>query len=304
MNQMHDNTSRSKRYANGPDLEPLATYLDSRFGDIYAYNFTSDDAGREIQRWTDELRASVQQYLSHEMTNDAYEALLDELFYGVPDAPREAQAESIIDHHQAWEIAYACHIVAVKALPTLTDLIDEQSHAWESEDQKVDVARWLQAHADYEQLKAMASVARLSSPVTTDGLAADSDEAIFVAGDLAFQLPMSLSLHWVVAAWENAVGPASTDLTDEEWVLLEHLIPKRKNASPPDIVRQAMNGMLYRHAHQGEHRTLPGRYGEKFTVSSRAYNYRKTGVFARMLAALQGKSGAESVEAWLREMVQ
>jgi hypothetical protein len=304
MNQVHKTTSRPERYVDSPDLEPLATYLEPHFGNIYTYNLTIDDAGREIQKWTDELRAAIQQHLSHEVTNEAYAALLDELLYGVPDASREVQAESIIEHHEAWEIAYAYHIVAVKAAPTLTELIGEQSHTWESEDQKVDVTRWLQAHADYEQLKAMASVARLGSPVTRDDVPADSDEAFFIAGDLAIQLTTSSPPRWVVAAWENVVGPAPTDLTDDEWVLLEHLIPKRKNASPPETVRQAINGMLYRHAHQSWRMTFPARYGEKFAVSSRAQSYRKTGVFSGMLAELQGTPGAERVEAWLREVVQ
>lgn len=303
MNQVHDNTGRSERYVDSSNLEPLAGYLEPRFGNIYDDNFQGEGASLKFQGWTAELRATVRQYLVHEMTDDDYGALLDELLYGVSDGSREVQADFIIGHHEAWEIAYACHLVAVKAVPSPTELIGTQSHTWESEDQQVDVAHWLQAHADYAQLKAMASFARLNSSVITDDVSPDSDEACFAAVDLAVQLPKAMSPQGAVAAWENVVGPASTDLTDDEWALLRPLTPKSKNTSPPDTVRQALNGMLYRHAHQSERRKFPIRYGDKFAVSTRAQSYKKTGAFAHMLTGLEGKPEAERLVTWLCEVL-
>jgi hypothetical protein len=139
----------------GYNLAPLADYLALKFGDIYDYKFIDDDNGIEVQLWTPELAATVKQYLVHEVPDDKFAAFLNALSYEASRDSREDQAEDIVTRFQAWEVAHAFHSAAVRAVPTLDDLIGHLN-TWLSADQQDDAADWLDTHATQAQLVELA----------------------------------------------------------------------------------------------------------------------------------------------------
>ncbi|HJP69246.1 MAG TPA: histone-like nucleoid-structuring protein Lsr2 [Sphingomicrobium sp.] len=170
--------------------------------------------------------------------------------------------------------------------------MESLSDVWDYEDWKADAAYWLKAHAMEERLWEVAQRLGLSEPLP-----------LRVAGilyeDLADYVAETSQPEALLDAWEQAANSEPTDLTDQEWVLLEPFISKRSTASEAPVVRQAINGMLWRQAHPAYLR-LPARYGPSHYLNRRRFNYRRTGVFARMLAGLEGKPGPERLVAWLR----
>lgn len=279
---------------NVPDLEPLATYLEPEFGNVYADACT----------WTPELRQAVTSYLVNEVADDAYEAVRRELEWDVPKGTRGKQAVLIVDHHESWQVAYACHVVAVMAVPALSQLLEALSGLWDYEDWRWDTTVWFQIHATYDQLRDMVrGIDRLDLMPQWQPhhrTPAEYEHDAFL--DLSNELPNIMTPPVLFDAWQDITGPAPTDLTDQEWALLEPFLPKNTTASKPPIVRQATNGMLWRQAHPGN-LPLPTRYGSGPNVNARKANYRKWGVFARMLTGLEGKPEAERLVAWLRGVV-
>jgi hypothetical protein len=70
--------------------------------------------------------------------------------------------------------------------------------------------------------------------------------------------------------------------------------------STREAQRQAINGMLFQHAHRGQRLSPPSRYGKRESVTNRKSYYSRYGGFANMLAALEGKPEATRITAWLR----
>jgi hypothetical protein len=76
------------------------------------------------------------------------------------------------------------------------------------------------------------------------------------------------------------------------------LPPSRKHGVSQ---RQAINGMLYLYTHRGERLSRwPLRYGARPARHNQQSQYRRDGVFARLLAALQDKPEVAHITAWLR----
>lgn len=175
-----------------------------------------------------ELKGAVTDYLLHEAPDDDYATFLDELFYKVPDGARTEQATFIIEHHSPSDVAYAFYVAAVEAVPTFQQLVKALSDLWEYEDWKLDLTFWLRAHATPERLRDIA--------YSLDILESDA----FL--DLAEQLPEAVTPRRLLAVWNEVAGPSPTDITDQEWALLEPLIPRATNASAPHVVRGRSTG--------------------------------------------------------------
>ena len=84
------------------------------------------------------------------------------------------------------------------------------------------------------------------------------------------------------------------DLTDEEWTLLEPLLPsKRKSARVDD--RRVLNGILWRFRSGATWAEIPERYGPPTTCYNRFVRWRKAGVWDRLLAAVSAGYNGELV---------
>ena len=78
------------------------------------------------------------------------------------------------------------------------------------------------------------------------------------------------------------------DLTNEQWELLEPLLPKRKaTGRPAKDHRPIINGILWVLRTGAPWRDLPERYGSWKTVFSRFYRWRKDGIWDGIFAAVQ-----------------
>jgi len=79
------------------------------------------------------------------------------------------------------------------------------------------------------------------------------------------------------------------DLTDEEWALLEPLLPSaRKSARQDD--RRVLNGIFYILRTGAPWRDLPERYGPHTTIYNRFNRWSRRGIFKRMFDQLAAKS--------------
>src|SRR5215218_9498563 len=87
---------------------------------------------------------------------------------------------------------------------------------------------------------------------------------------------------------------ARFDLTDRRWERLEPLLPPERPPAgrPNHDHRRILNGILWVLRTGAPWRDLPERYGPVGTVSSRFYRWRQTGVWGRILAALQATADA------------
>jgi transposase len=83
--------------------------------------------------------------------------------------------------------------------------------------------------------------------------------------------------------------PRRHELTDEQWVKLEPLLPPQKprTGRPNKDHRTIINGILWILKTGAQWEDLPERYGSPKTVSSRLYRWRKAGVWDKVLAELQ-----------------
>ena len=84
------------------------------------------------------------------------------------------------------------------------------------------------------------------------------------------------------------------ELTDAQWARLEPLLPPEKpwTGRPNDDHRQILNSILWVLNSGAPWRDLPRRYGPVGTVSSRFYRWRRSGVWQRVLEALQALADA------------
>ncbi|WP_216587774.1 transposase [Streptomyces brasiliscabiei] len=119
-------------------------------------------------------------------------------------------------------------------------------------------------------------------------------------------LHKSEPLALVEAQHHDAVDPAPSDLTDDEWGLLVRALtpdtPGMKRKQGAAGTRRALNGMLYRHDRQTTWAQVPRRYGNYGSIQIRYSNYRRSGIFTRTLAALDSTPGAERLVEWLRHV--
>ena len=78
------------------------------------------------------------------------------------------------------------------------------------------------------------------------------------------------------------------ELTDEEWALLEPLLPPRQTGGRPyRDHRVVLNAMLYHLSTGIQWRDLPERYGPWQTVYWRYRHWQRLGLWDRILAVLQ-----------------
>ncbi len=103
-----------------------------------------------------------------------------------------------------------------------------------------------------------------------------------------------LSLH------PHLEGVKRYELTDRQWQRLAPLLPPQRprTGRPNHEHRRILNGILWVHRTGAPWRDLPERYGPVGTVSSRFYRWRQSGVWQRVLEALQEEADARGEIDW------
>jgi transposase len=89
-------------------------------------------------------------------------------------------------------------------------------------------------------------------------------------------------------------------LTDAQWRRLEPLLPpeRPRTGRPNHDHRTILNGILWVLRTGAPWRDLPERYGPVGTVSSRFYRWRQSGLWQRVLEALQVQADAAGLLDW------
>src|SRR5437588_12063746 len=89
-------------------------------------------------------------------------------------------------------------------------------------------------------------------------------------------------------------------LTDEQWQLIEQLIPKStaRTGRPPKDRRLMLDGIFWVLATGAPWRDLPERFGPFQSVHRYFSTWRKAGVFAKVIAALQVKLDNRGLIDW------
>ena len=90
------------------------------------------------------------------------------------------------------------------------------------------------------------------------------------------------------------------ELTDAQWELVAPLIPphKAKTGRPAKDPRLMLNGIFWILGTGAPWRDLPERFGSCKTVHRYFSDWRRTGVFAKMVEALQVKLDAKGLIDW------
>jgi transposase len=90
------------------------------------------------------------------------------------------------------------------------------------------------------------------------------------------------------------------ELTDAQWERLAPLLPPQRPATgrPAHDHRTVLNGILWRLATGVPWRDLPERYGPWQTGYSRFRRWQRSGVWDRLLAALQAEADARGDVEW------
>ncbi|WP_373864030.1 transposase [Nocardia mexicana] len=109
-------------------------------------------------------------------------------------------------------------------------------------------------------------------------------------------------------SWTAVVGPAASDLSDEEWQLLAAAIPKRnlrRGARPlrdSELARKRrlFDGIRYKQTHDVPWSEIPVRYGDVYQMWPYYY---KSGFFGRMRSALQDDPNAAHLVGWLDQVI-
>ncbi|MCP3797959.1 transposase [Allokutzneria sp. A3M-2-11 16] len=290
-------------------LEPLADYLQPRFGNIYEDDLTAVADGLDVRPWTPELTQAVMQYLVREITDEQYAQFCDAFESmvsspAIPQGSREEQAAPIVKRCLPWEIAYAFRIAALRAVPTLDELV-KQVGSWEGRDQggREDVAEWLHVHASKDQLAEL--VAYVSHPER------DSTTPWYQPDPTAWDLTNNLTSAELLDAWHYFISPASSDLTDAEWELLIPLLLNRGNrngtTSPRSAdelaaTRRAYDGIRYKFANDVPWSHIPQRYGRGGNIYQRLQG-RRLEFFAQMARSLEDVPEAAGLVEWLNRLV-
>ena len=89
-------------------------------------------------------------------------------------------------------------------------------------------------------------------------------------------------------------------LTDGQWQRLAPLLPPQRprTGRPNHDHRTLLNGILWVLRPGAPWRDLPERYGPVGTVSSRFYRWRQSGIWQRVLDALQAQADAAGLLDW------
>ena len=90
------------------------------------------------------------------------------------------------------------------------------------------------------------------------------------------------------------------ELTDEQWALVEPLIPRStaRTGRPPSDPRLMLNGIFWILHTGAPWRDLPERFGPWQTVYDHFRKWRKAGVFAAVVEALQIKLDKHGLVDW------
>ena len=76
------------------------------------------------------------------------------------------------------------------------------------------------------------------------------------------------------------------ELTDEEWAIIQPLLPNKPRGVPRVDDRPVINGILWRFRTGAPWRDIPERYGPRTTLYNRFVRWRAAGVWDRILAAV------------------
>jgi Transposase and inactivated derivatives len=85
------------------------------------------------------------------------------------------------------------------------------------------------------------------------------------------------------------------ELTDQEWVIIEPLLPNKPRGVPRVDDRRVLNGILWRFRTGAPWAEIPERYGPPTTCYNRFVRWRKAGVWDRLLAAVSAAFEGEIV---------
>nr|WP_206443426.1 IS5 family transposase [Candidatus Protofrankia californiensis] len=94
---------------------------------------------------------------------------------------------------------------------------------------------------------------------------------------------------------------ARGDLTNEQWTILEPLLPteKKKPGRPPIWTkRQLINGIRWRTRTGAPWRDIPTRYGHWRTVYGLFRDWQRDGTWTAILTALQTRADAAGLITW------
>lgn len=116
-------------------LEPLADYVEPKFGNIYDFDI---DAG--VEELT-ELRHVIQYFLLFVAAGKLRDAALAELG-AVEGGDLQWLMKAVTARFQGWEIAHAFHVAAVKAVLSLDEIVGPVK-SWRDASHQDDVAVWL-----------------------------------------------------------------------------------------------------------------------------------------------------------------
>jgi transposase len=85
------------------------------------------------------------------------------------------------------------------------------------------------------------------------------------------------------------------ELTDDEWLVIEPLLPNKPRGVPRVDDRRVINGILWRFRTGSPWADIPERYGPYTTCYNRFVRWRKAGVWDRLLAAVSQAFDGELV---------
>jgi transposase len=85
------------------------------------------------------------------------------------------------------------------------------------------------------------------------------------------------------------------ELTDDEWLVIEPLLPNKPRGVPRVDDRRVINGILWRFRTGSPWADIPERYGPHTTCYNRFVRWRKAGVWDRLLEAVSQAFDGELV---------
>ncbi|WAU78395.1 IS5 family transposase [Streptomyces sp. Qhu-G9] len=88
------------------------------------------------------------------------------------------------------------------------------------------------------------------------------------------------------------------DLSDEQWAVLEPLLPVAQVGRPSACRRRLIDGIRWRVRTGAPWRDLPGQYGPWQTVYGLFRRWQRTGVWAAVLSGLQARADAGGLITW------
>ncbi|WUD70993.1 transposase [Streptomyces sp. NBC_00510] len=93
---------------------------------------------------------------------------------------------------------------------------------------------------------------------------------------------------------------ARGDLTDEQWAVLEPLLPKGKKVGRPPIWtrRQLIDGIRFRVRTGVPWRDVPGQYGSWARVYDLFHRWQRDGTWQRIFTQLQERAEARELITW------